>query len=363
MERGVLMVFKTAARRRNLGNLSMRKRAPFLPLKARAALALPVLGLGLVHCTWSDLDSLGAGSADAGTPANDASTAPPVTHDAGMDSTTNPPVVDSGGPPVVDSGAPPVVDSGVDASDAGVDAALGPPAAALPVWLDAGTAGWCDLHPGYDFCADFDETPLPAGFSASDGAFLAQTSSNPSSGPNDLLLYVPPQQGTGSWGSKLSRQFGAVSSVVFAFDFYPEVLNATSSGLLFAGLDFLGNSNAKYSIRLAYNEGAPRLEESYLGSPSDVYHSNFTVPVGAWSRIQVEISFPLLNADGGIAADAGAGATESIYVNGVLQGTPEMLAPPVGFDQSPNMLLGGVFGTSPCTEWALRYDNVTLDIQ
>jgi hypothetical protein len=135
-----------------------------------------------------------------------------------------------------------------------------------------------------------------------------------------------------------------------------------SSGLLFAGLDFLGNANAKYSIRLAYNEGAPRLEESYLGSPSDVYHSNFTITVGAWSRVEVDIAFPIL-VDGGTSDAGAAAATESIYVNGVLQGTTEMLAPPVGFDQSPNVLLGAVYGTSPSNEWALRYDNVTLDIQ
>ncbi len=331
---------------------------------ARALLVMPLGILGLASCTWSDLSSLGAGSPDAGGP-EDAGGTPPVLHDAGADSAVNPPIVDSGPPPPpVDSGSPPPVDAGSDAPVSEDSGSTAPPAA-LPIWLDAGTASWCDLHPGYAFCADFDETPLPAGFSASDGAYLYQTSSRSSSAPNDLLLNVPAQTGGGTWGSKLSRQFSTpASSVVLAFDFDPEVLNSSSTGILFAGLDFLGNSNAKYSVRLAYNQGAPRLEESYLGSPSDVYHSNFTVSTNAWSRIQVELTFPA-TVDGGASADAAAppSATESIYVNGVLQGTVETLTPPVGFDQAPNLLIGAVYGTNPTNGWALRYDNVTLDIQ
>jgi len=314
-----------------------------------------LLGAGLPSCTWSGLSALGAGETDA-SPAQDAavdSLVPGVDAASGTDTSTRT-MVDSSAPGV-DSAAPPAV----DASDAAADVGPIAPPAALPSYLDAGTASWCDLHPGYAFCADFDETPLPAGFNASDGAFLLQTSSWPSSAPNDLLLLVPGQSGSGSWGSKLSRAFSTpASSVVVAFDLYPETV--ALGGLLFAGLDFLGNANAKYSVRLAFNNGAPRLEESYLGSPADVYHSNFTLSANAWSRLQMELTFPPTT-DGG-DADAGT-ATEAIYVNGVLQGTVEVLTPPAGFDPRPNLLVGAVYGTAPTAAWALRYDNVTLDIQ
>ena len=320
-------------------------------------LALPVFAGALVHCSWSGLDSLGSGSPDSGSVGGDASPLYPA-DSGGVVDTGAGPVVDASNEAATDAGQPtPTKDAGADAADA-ADSGPPPPPAALPIYLDGGTASWCSQHPGYAFCADFDETPLPAGFNASDGPFLIQTSSLPSSGPNDLLLHVPAQTGAGSWGSKLSRSFTtSATSVVLGFDFYPEVLNDTSAGLLFAALDFLGNANAKYSLRLAYNAGAPRLEESFLGSPSDIYHSNINIAPGGWSRIQVEITLPG-SADGG---DAGT-ATESIYVNGVLQGTSEILSPPAGFDPRPNLLIGGVFGTSPTDGWALRYDNVTLDL-
>jgi hypothetical protein len=341
---------------------AMSTRNSFLRRCGVALVAAPVFGAGLIHCTFDGLNALGAGSPEAGisedsggeskTPVADS--APPT------DVTQSPPGLDSSTPPAADSAPPPVTDA---AGDAGADSAVPPPLAALPIFLDASTSGgWCSQHLGYAFCADFDETPLPAGFSASDGAFIAQTSSVASSAPNDLLLWVPPQSGTGTWGSKLSRQFDtAATSIILAFDINPETLNTTSNGMLFAGLDFLGNANAKYSLRLAYNSGAPRLEESYLGTPADVYHSNFTIPLGSWSRIQVEITFPPAT-DGGGGADAGS-ASETIYVNSVLQGTSEVLAPPAGFDQRPNFLIGAVYGTSPSNTWVIRYDNVTLDIQ
>ncbi len=332
----------------------------------RIALLAPLFSAGLTHCTFGGLNALGAGSHDAGLPSDsgairDASLDADLSPDAALSTDVDAfigssedeasPGLDAADADAVDSGVSPVTDSQADA-------ASGVPASALPTWLEAGAPSWCDLHPGYAFCADFDEVPLPAGFSASDGAYLSETSSNPSSGPNDLLLYVPPQATAATWGSKLSRSFETpASTIVLAFDIDPESLNSTSSGILFAALDFLGNASAKYSLRLAFNEGAPRLEESYLGSPMDVFHSNFVLAPQTWSRIQVEISFAGVE-------DGGAGiATESIYVNGVLQNVPETLTPPVGFDPRASFLLGAVYGTSPTEGWALRFDNVTLDIQ
>jgi hypothetical protein len=312
------------------------------------ALVAPALVAGLGHCTLDGLNALGAGYLDAST-------------DSG------PPDVDAA--PGLDVAQGADVDASSPAAEAGVDAAAdsdasdetsAPPATAPPIYLDAGTGSWCDSHPFYTFCADFDKTPLPAGFSASDGAYLLQTSSMPapSSAPNDLLLLVPAQGGSSVWDSKVSRPFTtAASSITLEFDFYPELV--PSSALLFVALDFLGNSNAKYSVRLAYNGGSPRFEESYLGSPPDVYHSNFSLPLKTYSHVSVQVTLP---PSGDAGADAGT-ATETVSVNGTQQGTAEPLTPPAGFDPHPTLLVGGVYSTFPTGEWALRYDNVTLNIK
>ena len=342
--------------------IEMTPKTIFWPRWTMVALAGPLFGAGLLHCTLDGLNALGAGVPEAGTSDDSGGYKTPVVDaTAPVDTGSPTPIVDSGSSPPVDSSAPPIVDA---ATDAGVDSSSAAPPAALPVFLDASSPGWCNQHLGYAFCADFDETPLPAGFSASDGPYLVQTSSTPSSSPNDLLLYVPNQTTASTWGSKLSRQFETVAtSIVLAFDINPQALNTGANGMLFAGLDFLGNANAKYSLRLAFNAGAPRLEESYLGSPADVYHTNFSIPLNQWSRVQVEITFPPPGDGGAGEADGGGIATETIYVNSVLQGVTETLTPPAGFDQRPNLLVGAVYGTSPSNPWVLRYDNVTFDIQ
>jgi hypothetical protein len=340
------------------------------------ALLAPLFGVGLLHCTFGDLDALGAGSSDSSDSSVSSATVTPgadaTSSDESDDDSSSP---DASGSPEATSSpddATPGVDVSADGADAGdldgpgsdVADAIGdgampgstPPAMAPPWWLDAGTQSWCGMQQAFvmhTFCADFDQTSLPAGFSASDGQFLYETSSDPKSSPNDLLLYVPAQAAAGTFGSKLSRSFPTYSSTIsLSFDIKPELLNSTSSGLLFAALDFLGNAAAKYSVRLAYNQGLPRLEESFLGSPADIYHANFALPAQTWSRVEVDITF---------AGDSGT-STETILVNGVPAVAAEMLQPPQGFDSRPNFLLGAVYGTSPTGGWTIRYDDVTLDI-
>lgn len=342
-----------------------------------AALA-PLFGVGLLHCTFGDLNALGAGPGDSSLPQDSVTPSPDAAPDAASsdesyDDSSSP---DASGSPeasgLLDDGATSGVDVSADVADAadldgpgsddadatGDSAGTGSsvPPMAPPYWPDAGTQTWCGMQQAFvmhTFCADFDQASLPAGFSASDGQFLYETSSDAKSSPNDLLLYVPAQAAAGTFGSKLSRSFPTYSSTIsLSFDIKPELLNSTSSGLLFVALDFLGNAAAKYSVRLAYNQGLPRLEESFLGSPADIYHANFTLPAQTWSRVEVDITF---------AGDSGT-STETILVNGVPAVAAEMLQPPQGFDSRPNFLLGAVYGTSPTGGWAIRYDDVTLDI-
>jgi hypothetical protein len=343
--------------------------------RAQIAAVAPLLGVGLLHCSFGNLDALGAGATDADVPGESATgeASGDGTASGGGD-TSSGDAAPADGSTSPDTDAPPgladssALDAGSDIADAGVaEAGATVPLSAPPSWPEAGTASWCTQF-GYEatFCADFDESPLPSGFSAEDGAFLAETTSasQPSSGPNDLLLYVPQQPGSQAFGSKLSRQFQtSATTITLAFDIKPESLNTTSSGILFAALDFTEKAApAAYSLRLAYNSGLPRLEESYLGTssvstPPDVYHANFNLPVGVWSRVEIDVDF-----GGGGTGDAG-GATETIFVGGLRQGLPETLTPPAGFDARPNLLIGAVYGTSPTAGWAIRYDDVTLTLQ
>jgi hypothetical protein len=340
----------------------------------RIAAMVSLFGLGLFHCTFGDLHGLGAGAPDAA-----------VAHESGGgdaladvgssdDSEDASPgdtgsVADSGShdadasPSVTDSGAPDSAETSVDAADAAPD---GPwvPASDPPTWLEAGAASWCTMYGfGSTFCADFDESPLPAGFSGSDsikGANLIVTSSlaQLDSLGNDLLVWVPPNTATTVFDAKVSRLFDTpVSSIVLSFDILPEYINTTASGILFAALDFTQRAvPSAYSVRLAYNAGSPRLEESFLGGePADIPHKSFTLPVGVWSRVQININF--------VGLDGGGSAMEAISVGGVAQGLPETLSPPSGFSSIPNLLIGAVYGTFPVDGWSIRYDNVLLTLQ
>ena len=106
------------------------------------------------------------------------------------------------------------------------------------------------------------------------------------------------------------------------------------SPLLFMVLDFIGNSDAKYSLRFVYwTLGQSRLEESqfaFNGTP-DVYHNDITLPVQQWSTVKLVISFATAPDDAG--GDAGVGPWEMIYINNALADS-EPLTPTPGF-QAP----------------------------
>jgi hypothetical protein len=316
------------------------------------ALGAPALAGALValpHCSWvNDLDTLGAGPTDASSPVE--ARAPDGSGSVGLDAPLLP---SPDGNDVADAAVP---DATTDAKADAADAADGADAGVLdepPIFAEAGADTWCTARATSTFCADFDRSPLPSGFASSEGAFLLLTSTLPSSPSNALALIIPPQAGPGTFSSKLARSFTQpAASVTLAFDFFPEKINTTASGVLFTALDYLGNPQAKYSIRLAYNQGTSRVEESYLGFPTDIFHSTFHLPIGKWSHVRIEMVFGV---DGGPS-------TLSVFVDDALQGSVESLSPPSAFDPRPSLLVGAVYGTLPHTGWALRYDNVLMDI-
>jgi hypothetical protein len=328
-------------------------------LTCSAFVLIPLAALGTAACTFGGLDALGAGSRDSGADTSVVANGA----DADVDTSTGdePDAGDMDDATLAEASDEADADAGdATEAEAEADVSTGPPNA-LGVYIDAGTATFCDLHQAlYQFCDDFDHRPLPSRFSASDGQFLYSTSSLPSSAPDDLLLYVPANNSGGTWGSKLSQTFStAAHTVTMEFDFNPSSTNSTTSGVLFAAVDFTGSPTSKYSVRLAYNSGAPRLEESTIGTGiNDLYHSNLTIPTDTWSRIQVTLTF--IAPDGG--ADGGPlTGTETISINGT-QVQEETLTPNPNFSQVPTLLIGGVFGTYPTTGWVFRYDNVTFNL-
>ncbi len=319
------------------------------PSVSRLSLALALCALPLIACSvLNGLDDLGAGGGAGGKVDSSTPTGPSSERDA-----------TSSGP--IDSGSS-VPDAQKETGGALVDADAGVvdtgPVNAPAIFADGGTTTWCerrDSGGAIAFCADFDRVALPSGFGITEGSYLGLSSTTPSSPANSLYLLVPPSGSVGTFSSKLTKNFSTtVSGTTLEFDFYPELVNTTSSGVLFAAVDFVGNASAKYSVRLAYNQGVTRVEESYLGFPSDVFHSTTNLPVGEWSRIRLELGFP---------DDAGAGGTIALYVNNALIGTRDPLTPPANVDKRPSLLMGAVYGTLPHTGWLFRYDNVTLDAQ
>src|ERR1700722_2773812 len=120
--------------------------------RARIAAVVPFFGVGLLHCTFGNLDALGSGSTDASVAGESAAveaSADGTTSGGGDTSAGDTAPADGGAsadadasPGLVDSSA---LDAGSDVGDAGVEAEAGPivPLSASPSWLEAGTASWC----------------------------------------------------------------------------------------------------------------------------------------------------------------------------------------------------------------------------
>jgi hypothetical protein len=310
---------------------------------------MSLAALVLVRCSLTeDLDSLKDGRADAATDS-------PTQNESGLDSSVPGDTGATGD--VVDANTAAIDGAGLDASTPSDGAGDTGPVNQPPLFLDGGDS-WCTAQTTDTFCADFDRVPLPSEFSSLDGTLVSLTSTFPSSSPNALLLYAPPSDATGSFASKLSKDLPSpVTAIDLEFDLRAEVLNTTSSGLLFAAIDFVDNTHAPYSVRLAFNSGAPRLEESYLGTPPDIYHTNFSIPLSTWAHIRLALTFSTVGDDGGTLQGSSA-----IYVNGSSVGA-DALSPPAGVTLRPTALIGAVYGTQPHTGWTLRYDNVTVVAQ
>lgn len=232
-------------------------------------------------------------------------------------------------------------------SDAEADVDAGDPNGP-PVYVDGGT--FCKGQT-LAFCDDFDKGSVDREW-IREGTFLKQTSYLSKSAPNNLLVYAPPTTGAGSFVSKITRTMGSPSTnMVVAFDFYPEIVDEGAAFLILAALEYAKGTAGRYSLRLVYNHGDVRLEESDLVPPpnnKDAYHPFFSVPRGKWSRVKLDIDL---------------GATTpgvNITLDEVAVGAREVVTPTANIDPTPTLILGAVFANNPHAGWAFRYDNVSV---
>jgi hypothetical protein len=236
-------------------------------------------------------------------------------------------------------------DGDADSStDAGVDAGSphDPP-------VFGATDTWCTKQLGLSFCDDFDTTTLKTW--TPQGNLSWQTTYGPRSAPNNFVVAAPANSGTVNFTSKITKELDPSTNMEVAFDFLPEQVSPTAFFMLGA-VEYLGNADAKYSMRLVYFEGSVRLEESDVndfGGPTDRLHALFTVPEKQWSRVKLSI-----NLNGGSPSIA-------ITLDGTSVGGTIVPTPTAGYDTTkPVLLLGAVNAGSPHTGWVLHYDNVTV---
>jgi hypothetical protein len=261
--------------------------------------------------------------------------------------------IDSGGPPDVQlTGGDASVGgddaAALDAGDAGTPELDAQDPNTAPVFIDGGS--FCSSQDDAVFCEDFDITDLSAKW-LREGLFARLTNNAARSAPNDYFLDAPASTIGGTFVSKITHSFGAPSTnLVVSFDFEPEKVNLASSILMLAALEYT-NAEAKYSLRLVYSSGSVRLEESNLVAPpdnKDAYHPFFAIPMDRWSRVKLDI--------------VASGSTPGVLVSldDAPMGVRETIAPTIGMDPTPTLILGAVYAANPHTGWTLRYDNVTV---
>jgi hypothetical protein len=251
-----------------------------------------------------------------------------------------------------DGASAPVL-SGLGGADASADSRSGSHSdSGSDASSDSPSGHWCGSVTA-TFCADFDVDPLPSGFLTMSGTFLSLTTMQAVSKPYALLLQVPADSSSGTFSSSLTHSFPnpVTTTMTLSFDFMPVMLTTTASGILFATVDFLGNANAKYSLRLVFYSGQARLEESTL-TPPDIYHPFFDVTLNASSRVSLAVTFA-----------GGAAQSATVSVAGVPVGGAQTLAPAANVDWHPNLLMGAVFGGNPQTGWVFQYDDIVFDYQ
>ncbi len=230
-----------------------------------------------------------------------------------------------------------------------------------------GGPGFCAAHAGLDdFCSDFDESPLPAGWDAVDktpaggSADVTEDSNDATSSPSSLLTIVPALPGPddagvppAAWATLTKRGLPPRPPHV-ELDFKLEELDLsndpdTSSAVFVLSIGE-GDSDASYAVALAFvpAPGAPfgvAVVELQGLKPTAVHPLTQVPPIGEWMHVKLDL------------ATAVGGQTLSLSLNGKSE-TPIPLAPPQGAALLDHRLTVGAAAVGKTSEAKLRVDNV-----
>ena len=279
------------------------------------------------------------------------------------------------GPATVDGGGNDAADGTVPAdgqTEGGGDDGPGTRDGASP--KDGGNTGDAPSTSGFcasqatapTFCQDFDEFPLPGGFSgeSSMNGSLTLTDASVVSPPKALAAQDNAIQ-SGALDTALRNFFPSLpgTPTLFTLDFEIEPVGVdpgSAAALVAASLDFADAANNRYSVQFTlFQQGASgmvgiRLEEqAEFADGGTFYQSHMfpeSLPIGGWTEVILK-----LNRSGPTSATATVdfGATQ------VLNAAPLTMNVNA---TSLTLTIGSAYESLPSAGWTTRYDNVLLNI-
>lgn len=227
---------------------------------------------------------------------------------------------------------------------------------------------WCNGRV-VSFCADFDEDDTLLAYSKDleganppvvDTVYDVTFADSTALWSNSLYINVPPAKGDGSFASKLTRHFDRrAKSVVLEFELAPE--KVTGNGIV-AAIDFNGNPQATYSLRLVFikdqvaadqSHGTLYLEELRADGYRDAVPTDLPFGVNAFTHLRLEAT---------LADNPSATLSVDPDRKGFLPVGTTRLTLPESMSTVPTFILGIASGVKPHDGWRLRYDNVLFDI-
>jgi hypothetical protein len=254
----------------------------------------------------------------------------------------------------LDAGAGDVVDGGAGGDDA-EDAPTADTTADTAA--DTSPSHWCDDHP-HAFCADFDENPLLAGwdsFATQSGAVELDDAEYTSPDHSFLATLTPVAAGGGGEARLDKRILEPVSSILVAYDVRPEAIDPAATLAVSAIQLSDAQGGLVETINVVLAAGGASIEDIGTASDGGVYVGSLPIapvlPVGAWTRVSLDVELPW---------DAGLGAGTITVSLGQKVVLDHARLAPSSQPAAAVIFVGLAAGSSSGTS-AVRYDDVTFD--
>jgi hypothetical protein len=216
--------------------------------------------------------------------------------------------------------------------------------------LDALAGGWCAGQPAHTFCDDFDESPLLSGWDnaeQSGGGALALDGVIYTSPHEALLatvdLSTPPSQ------ARLVKSFSQASRIVLAFegrvDSAPDSEQAAVASIWGA---------SSHRVVLQFSVAMLKVDEigpnpdGGAASYTDSHVLSVAPQIGAWAHVDFELDIGVTTNSVSISIGGEPATVFSLSANFV--------------PGPPTVRLGADVSTASQGGWAMRYDDVTVDL-